>query len=156
MKKYPLFISLTVLVSLTQPVVSHAFNLPSLLSDEKKTEQQSPASPLIDSLSQSLGISSEQAAGGAGALLTQALGQMSKKNNNELNSLIPGMENLTNTLPGGLGALLNTSSDVSKIFTSLGLDPAMVSQFTPIIMKFLGEKGASSALLSELKGIWPK
>ncbi|MFD2179970.1 DUF2780 domain-containing protein [Veronia pacifica] len=136
-----------------------AFNMSDLMGEKDKSEQQAAANPLVDMLTQKLGINSKQAAGGAGAMLTQALGQLSDKNSNELNTLIPGMDGLTGGLPAGLGSMLNSSglsggSDVTKMFSSLGLDPALISQFAPVIMKFLGEKGASSALLGELKNIW--
>ncbi len=112
---------------------------------------------LVDSLTSGLGISSEQAAGGSAALLSMAKNQLSADQFGALTDKVPGL----NELLGGNGGLaasalsqVSNMEGVTKAFSSLGLSPDMISQFAPMILKFLGDQGVESSLLSSLQGLW--
>lgn len=125
----------------------------SLASSLSTKVAQQESSPLVDKLTQSLSVTPEQATGGAGALLALASNSLASKESNELTSLIPGMSQLKSSASGLLGTANNLSA-VNDVFSKLGLDPAMVSQFTPIILEYLTGQGASNNLLSSLGSLW--
>ena len=135
---------------------STAFSLSDLFggSDEQQTETTTAANPLTDLLSSQLGVSAEQAAGGAGALLSLASSQLSGDQATELSNIIPGADALTAAIPGGLGSMLSNMDTLNQAFNLLGMDADMVSQFIPIIMQFLGDQGASAGLLDTLGQVW--
>lgn len=112
---------------------------------------------LTSDISQQLNVKPSQAASGAGALLALAKNQLSSQNTQELNHLIPGISQLTNlNLSGGskLSSSISSLGQVNQVFTKLGLDPAMISQFAPIVLKYLGERNASSGLINSLSELW--
>lgn len=111
------------------------------------------SSPLVDALTNQLNVSPEQATGGAGALLALASSSLSESESSELGSLIPGMSSLSSAAPGLL-SMAGDMSAVTDIFSKLGLDPSMISQFTPVIMEYLTGEGASSGLLDSLGSLW--
>ncbi|WCE29448.1 DUF2780 domain-containing protein [Vibrio sp. SCSIO 43137] len=125
-------------------------SLAGTLTGEADTQN---SSPIVDMLSGQLGVSTQQATGGAGALLALASNSLSESDSSELSSLIPGMSALQNSAPGLMGMATNLSA-VNNVFSSLGLDPAMVSQFAPLILQYLTSQGASSGLLSSLGSLW--
>jgi len=53
-------------------------------------------------------------------------------------------------------ALGNVQSmgDVNEAFAALGMDSSMVSQFVPVILRYLGQQGAGGTALQSLSGIW--
>ncbi|EII2401603.1 DUF2780 domain-containing protein [Vibrio parahaemolyticus] len=110
------------------------------------------SSPLTELLTSQLPVSTEQAAGGSSALIALAQSQLSQQNSTELQSLIPGLSNLkgAQSLLGNIESL----SAVQSAFNALGLDPSMISQFAPVILGYLNEKGASEGLLKSLSGLW--
>lgn len=125
-------------------------SLAGTLTSQVETQNNSP---IVDMLSSQLGVSPQQATGGAGALLALASNSLSDSNSSELSSLIPGMSSLQNSAPGLMGMATNLTA-VNGIFSNLGLDPAMVSQFAPLILKYLTSQGASSGLLGSLGSLW--
>ncbi|EJG1830050.1 DUF2780 domain-containing protein [Vibrio parahaemolyticus] len=110
------------------------------------------SSPLTELLTSQLPVSTEQAAGGSSALIALAQSQLSQQNSTELQSLIPGLSNLkgAQSLLGNIESL----SAVQSAFNALGLDPSMISQFSPVILGYLNEQGASEGLLKSLSGLW--
>lgn len=68
--------------------------------------------------------------------------------------MIPGLDALTGSLPPGTSALLGNMDTINQVFSALGMDPSMVSQFIPVVMQFLGDQGASAGLLDNLGSIW--
>lgn len=127
--------------------------LSSLGSVVSEQLNQNVDSPIVDSLTNELNISPEQAAGGAGALLALASNSLSSSSNNELSQLIPGLSSMQNSIPG-LMAMATDNDAVSGIFSSLGLDPSLISQFTPIILQYLTSQNASGGLVDSLSAIW--
>lgn len=146
----------TLALSLTAAAPANAF-LSNLFGggDEKaSTEQATESNPLVGMLTDNLGISADQAAGGAGALLAMAGSGLSSSEHSELNSMIPGLESLTGSIPGGLSSMISNMDSVKAAFSALGLDPALISQFTPLITQYLTSQDASSGLLDSLTSLW--
>ncbi|HAS8400484.1 TPA: DUF2780 domain-containing protein [Vibrio vulnificus] len=108
-------------------------------------------SDLVSAIQNSTNVSSEQAIGGIGSLLALAQNSLSSNENNELSGLIPGFDSLQSS---GLTALISNNETVKSAFSALGLDPALISTFTPIILSVLQNQGASSGLLDSLSSIW--
>lgn len=106
---------------------------------------------LTGSLSDQLGVSSTQAATGAGALLSYAQNALSSENSQELSSLTGGFSSLDLSAITGS---FKTLESVQKVFSTIGLSPEMIEQFVPLIMQVLESQGASSSLLSGLSALW--
>ncbi|WP_299021471.1 DUF2780 domain-containing protein [uncultured Photobacterium sp.] len=135
---------------------SSAFSLSDLFggSDDKQPEASTASNPLTDILSSQLDVTPEQAAGGAGALLSLASSQLNGDQATELTQMIPGADALSAAIPPGLGGLLTNIDTINQVFSALGMDASMVSQFVPIVMQFLGDQGASAGLMQSLGTIW--
>ncbi|EGQ7757395.1 TPA: DUF2780 domain-containing protein [Vibrio vulnificus] len=106
---------------------------------------------IITAIQSSANISSEQAVGGVGSLLALAKNSLSSNESTELAGLMPGFDSLQSS---GLTALISNNDTVKSAFSALGLDPALISTFTPIILSALQNQGASSGLLDSLSSIW--
>lgn len=107
---------------------------------------------LVNQLTDQLGISTKQAAGGSAALLALAQENLSSENMKALSESVPGLDTLLNS-SDSLDSITNLSS-VKSVFEQLGLDSDMVSQFTPIIQSYLEGQGVDSSLLSALSSAW--
>ncbi|MCG9658454.1 DUF2780 domain-containing protein [Vibrio mediterranei] len=121
----------------------------SLLNSASQLAQTN--SLVVDNLVKELSISPQQAATGTGALLSLAKNQLGSGQGSELNSLIPGLSSLTNS---SLFSSVENMESVKNAFASVGLDPALISQFTPVILDYLGTQGASSGLMNSLGSLW--
>ncbi|MGR5503452.1 DUF2780 domain-containing protein [Vibrio sp. DNB22_10_4] len=108
-------------------------------------------SPVVNDLVDKLSVSPEQATTGVGALLSLAQSSLGSDQQNELSSLIPGMDALTSS---GLLSSIQDMDSVKSAFSSVGLDPAMISQFAPVVLEYLGSQGASSGLMDSLTSLW--
>jgi len=116
-------------------------------------------SGLVSSLTQKLGVSNEQATGGAGAILGYAKGKLSKEDYSTVSKAMPESDSLIKAAPkednmssklgsmtsalsgggesaGGLGALAGS-------FGKLGLSPDMAGKFLPVILEYANTKGGS-------------
>ncbi|PSW10490.1 hypothetical protein C9I98_25130 [Photobacterium sanctipauli] len=151
-----ILLAATVIGTLTAPISSSAFSLSDLFGggDEEAAQTAEAANPLTSLLSSQLGITPEQATGGAGALLSIASSQLGGDQASELAKIIPGADALADSLPPGMGALLGNMDTINQVFSALGMDPSMVSQFIPVVMQFLGDQGASAGLMESLGNIW--
>ncbi|MGF1786805.1 DUF2780 domain-containing protein [Photobacterium swingsii] len=148
---------LALLACLSFSTAANAFSFSDLFggSDEKtEAASETLSNPLTDMLTSQLGISNEQATGGAGALLALASKQLTGDQASELTSMIPGAEGLTGALPAGLGSMITNADSLNKVFSTLGMDPSMVSQFIPVVMQFMGDQGASAGLMEAVGKIW--
>lgn len=119
------------------------------------------AKTLVDSLSQDLGVSTTQAAGGAGALLAMAQSNLSPDQFSGILGKVPGLDSLLGGGGGeGGGALSSMLGKVSgmdgvkQAFGALGMSPDMIGQFAPKMLDFLGGKGVGGTALNALKGLW--
>ena len=113
--------------------------------------QQNESSSLADTLVKETSVTGEQALGGVGSLLALAQNSLSASDSQELSSLIPGTSTLESS---GLTSLLQSKGAVESAFSSLGMDPSLVTTFAPIILQVLQTQGASSSLLGSLGSIW--
>lgn len=107
---------------------------------------------LTEVLMQQLGVTQQQAQGGAGALLQLAESRMSAKDFTALSNSIPDMQSLLGAAPaaGVLG-----SGGMAGTFLQLGLTPDMVQKFIPTIVQYVEGTGGSAlatALRSALMG----
>lgn len=113
---------------------------------------------LTDTLVNKLGVSSAQAAGGAGAIFKAAQGQLDAGQFAQLSSAVPEMDSLLSAAPkpsastasliGGASSLLgdNASSygnlaNLASSFNDLNLSPDMVDQFVPVVVDYVKQRG---------------
>lgn len=123
---------------------------------------------LLDLLTSQLGISEDQAKGGAGALFNLAKEQLGNDDFRGIANAIPGMDDLLSAAPdgGGFGAAMGKLSamlggknqklgglaSLAGIFKGLGLDMDMVGKFVPVILSFVQAKGGAG-LREKLQGV---
>ncbi|WP_339616033.1 DUF2780 domain-containing protein [uncultured Gilvimarinus sp.] len=125
------------------------------LSDAVSNTQNSAnqASGLMSSLTDQLGISQTQAAGGTSALMALASNALSNDNAAMLKDIIPAGSGTGGGLASSLMGSITNMDGVASAFSKLGLDPAMINQFTPILMDYVSKNGGSE-LLGQLSSIW--
>lgn len=111
------------------------------------------SSELVNTLKSELGVSTTQAAGGAGALLALASNKLPADDSNELDGLSSQLGGLLNTAKSASGSL-DSMAAVKSAFEKLGLDNSMVEQYAPIVLDYLNKEGASSGLMDSLTGLW--
>lgn len=130
------------------------------------TLAKTPSPELVGMLTKELGVTPEQATGGAGALFGLAKSRLKPDEFSQVGAAVPGMDgmlkaapkpeggsalgSLGGALPGGAGGL----ASVAGAFKSLGLSPEMVSKFVPVLAQFVQAKGGAnvaSLLLSALQ-----
>lgn len=126
-------------------------------------DARAAGSELVQMLTKTLGVTSEQASGGAGALFNLAKSQLKSEDFSKVAAVVPGMDDLLKAAPkadgmasslgsmvpgsaGGMGAVLDQ-------FKALGLSSDMVGKFAPAITKFVETKGGST-LSSLLASVW--
>jgi hypothetical protein len=157
LKKF-LFVSSIYLLAPT----AGAFSLNDALSSgtqalSSTTEVSGEAQQLVGKLQDQLGVSEAQAVGGTGALLQLAQNQLGT---DTMSTLISETSGLSNLLGGGsslsesLLSNISSMSGVQPAFSALGMDSAMIQQFVPIVLGFLGEQGVGSSLLGQLQSLW--
>ena len=128
---------------------------------------------LTDTLVKNLGITTEQAQGGAGALFQLAKGNLDAGQFAELSKSIPEMNSLLNAVPkqskelsglvgnvsSALGGNSNTYGNLAGLastFNTLKLSPDMVDQFVPVVVDYVRAKSGdltSNMLQSALLGL---
>jgi hypothetical protein len=125
---------------------------------------------LLSALSQ-LDVTTEQAIGGAGAMLGLAKNQLSSTDYSELAKSVPGIDLLSGggelgVLSGLLGSSgkaagldnllgnVSNTNDLNSAFNALGMDTGMIGLFAPVLLKFFGQQGVGGSLLTNLGGIW--
>jgi len=114
---------------------------------------------LGDTLSKELGISSQQANGGAGAIFKAAQGSMSADDFASVSKSVPDMNTLLTSVPNagalsglsGLAALggdsaksLGSATALVSSFKDLGLSSDMIAKFTPIISDYVKKAGGDA------------
>jgi hypothetical protein len=117
-------------------------------------------SDLVGMLTSQLGVSEQQASGGAGSLLNFAKGQMGAGDFDVVSSTLPEVTSLVGAAPeassGALGSassLLGGSSSglgdvagVTSAFSDLGMSPTMVNEFVPVILEYTQSAGSEQAM----------
>lgn len=118
---------------------------------------------LVDMLTGSLDVNSDQASGGMGAIFNYVKNNVSTEQFSQLAKSLPGVESLVGQMPNvsklssseGLGGLLDKASeysdslksinDVKKQFEALGLKPEMISSFVSSAQSYLDTEQGQQA-----------
>ncbi len=127
------------------------------------SSNDSASTGLTKALTDKLGVTNEQAAGGSGAILGYAKSKLSPNDFNKVTEAVPEAPQLINAAPkqhklsnqvanlsGGndsVGGLASLTSSFSK----LGLSADMVTKFTPIVLDYVKSSGGE-ATMETLKG----
>lgn len=154
MKQFIATISLCVLAQASLAEQPKSLDLKSL-SDAVSSTQESAnqASGLMSSLTEQLGISQAQAAGGTSALMALANNALSDDNAAMLKGIIPAGSGAGGGLASSLMGSISSMDGVASAFSKLGLDPALINQFTPILLDYVSKNGGSE-LLGKLGSVW--
>jgi len=123
---------------------------------------------ILSMLTEQLGVTEDQAKGGAGAIFNLAKEKLGDADFGKVAEAVPGMEELLGAAParGGLAGLvgglasklgggagkLGSLASLAGGFKDLGLDSGMVGKFIPIILSFVQSKGGDS-IKSLLAGV---
>lgn len=131
---------------------------------------------LVKLLTDQLGVTEKQAAGGAGSLFQMAQKGLSKNQFDKVSESLPGISQLISAAPDvsasssglsgkmggaaeGLGSLKKTAENVNRLntvknqFSKLGLDEGMVTKFIPLILEYANSQ-AGETVMKLLKGVW--
>ena len=98
-------------------------------------------------LTSQLGVTSNQAMGGVGSILSLAKERLPSMDFMSLTKLIPGAETYMNTARN-LGAVTGPIGDragLTSAFSRLGMGPDMVPKFTQVFSDFVGKAGGQPA-----------
>jgi hypothetical protein len=123
---------------------------------------------ILNMLTDQLGVTEEQAKGGAGAIFSLAKEKLGDGDFSKVAEAIPGMDDLLGAAPasgglagmvGGLASKLGGGAEklaglasLAGGFKALGLDSGMAGKFIPIILSFVQSKGGDS-IKSLLAGV---
>ena len=132
-----------------------------------QTTVQAGGPDLVQMLTSQLGVSGEQATGGAGAIFGYAKDNLSVDDFSTIAKGIPAMDDLLAMAPepenssalGKAGSMLGADTSLGGMaglassFESLGLDAGMVSRFVPIVSDYVGSVSGDQAM-SLLKGLF--
>ncbi|MCH9639359.1 MAG: DUF2780 domain-containing protein [Betaproteobacteria bacterium] len=117
---------------------------------------------LVDTLVSKLGVSQQQALGGAGSIFQLAQGNMDPQSFTTLSQSIPGMDDMLNAAPvmpesvtnltGGLSSLVGDSNNslgnlatLTNSFQQLDLSPDMVGKFIPVVTEYVSNTSGQVA-----------
>src|SRR5690554_6296131 len=119
-------------------------------------EVSGEAQQLLGLLEGQLGVTETQAVGGTSALLQLAKNDLGSDAMSTLTSQAPGLSSLlgAGSMSQGLLSGISSMDGVQSAFSALGMDSAMIQQFVPILMGFLGDQGVGSSLLGQLQSLW--
>ncbi|PSJ16671.1 DUF2780 domain-containing protein [Nitrosomonas supralitoralis] len=123
---------------------------------------------LVDILSHRLGVSPQQALGGAGAIFQMAQSNMDPQAFASISRSVPGMDSMLSAAPamsnlsGNLSSLMGDKSNtlgnaaaLAASFQQLNLSPDMIGQFVPVITNYVSKasgQAAANLLQSALTG----
>lgn len=91
------------------------------------------SNPLIKNITSSLGVTPTQAVGGTAAILNDAKTSMKPSDYASLTQQMPQLGTLMSAAPTGIMGSGTTESQ----FSALGMDPSMISKFTPLILQYI-------------------
>ena len=122
---------------------------------------------LVDLLSSQLGVSKNQAEGGAGSIFQLTKQNLSVEDFSSIAKAVSGIDRMISAAPkiedssstlGGISSMMGSSSNklggmagLKNSFNKLGLTGDMVNKFTPIILDYVKNKGGEHAM-TLLKG----
>lgn len=121
---------------------------------------QAQTSDLVGMLTSQLGVSEQQASGGAGSLLNFAKGQMGSGDFDVVSSALPEVDGLMDAAPEASSGVLGSGSSllggstgglgdmagVAGTFSDLGMSPEMVNEFVPVILEYTQSAGSEQAM----------
>ena len=101
-------------------------------------------SALVGLLTSQLGVSKQQALGGAGAIFSVAQDNMSATDFTALSQSVPGIGRMLSAVPdtGGSGG----DDLIGTAFNALGMESGMVRQFMPIILGYVQNQGGNQVM----------
>lgn len=118
------------------------------------------AMDLVGMLTKNLGVSQQQAEGGAGSIFNVASQNMSAADFTKVTEAMPEVTSLMNAAPkaeagsgtvGGLSSMLTKGgtsmgalSELAGSFSTLGLGGDMVGKFIPIVLEYAQSKGGDT------------
>ncbi|MBK1885105.1 DUF2780 domain-containing protein [Marinobacter sp. DY40_1A1] len=119
-------------------------------------EASAEAQQLLGLLEDQLGVTETQAVGGTSALLQLAKNDLGADAMSAITNKAPGLTSLLGAggMSQGLLSGISSMDGVQSAFSALGMDSAMIQQFVPIVMGFLGDQGVGSSLLGQLQSLW--
>lgn len=120
---------------------------------------------LVDLLSSQLGVTKDQAEGGAGSIFQLAKQNLSVEEFSSIAKAVPGIDQMIGAVPkmegsssslGNISSMMGSSklggmAGLTSSFEKLGLSGEMVNKFTPIILDYVKNKGGEHAM-NLLKG----
>jgi hypothetical protein len=120
---------------------------------------------LVDLLSSKLGVTKDQAQGGAGSIFQLAKQNLSVKDFSSIAKGVPGIDQMIGAAPkvegsssslGKISSMMGSNklggmAGLTSSFEKLGLSGDMVGKFTPIILDYVKNKGGEHAM-NLLKG----
>jgi len=109
---------------------------------------------LTNILMSQLGVTQQQALGGAGAVFQAAKAKMAPQAFSNLSQSVPGMSDMLAAAPqvsqplsgvtsmvGGASSTVNTMTSLATSFQQLNLSPSMVNQFIPVVVDYVKNTG---------------
>ena len=124
---------------------------------------------IVDSLVSQLGVTNEQATGGAGAIFDYGKRNLEPEDFATVADGIPDMDDLLSAAPdlgesdsalgklGGImgdkGGSLGAMASLAGSFESLGLDAEMAQKFLPVVLDYVESTGGEQAM-GLLKGLF--
>ena len=129
------------------------------------TASSASADGLLDALTGQLGVTAEQASGGAGSLFGLAKNNLSNEHYSQIASVVPGIEEMIASVPasGNSGSVAAVASmlggdssagnlaSLASTFGDLGMESNMIGKFMPIILDYLQSEGGQ-AVMELMKG----
>ena len=120
---------------------------------------------LVDLLSSKLGVTKDQAAGGAGSIFQLAKQNLSGKDFSSVAKAVPGIDQMMGAAPkvegsssslGKISSMMGSNklggiAGLTSSFEKLGLSGNMVGKFTPIILDYVKNRGGEQ-VMNLLKG----
>jgi Protein of unknown function VcgC/VcgE (DUF2780) len=145
------------------PSMGSAAGMAGTVAGTAPVAAQAPS--LVSILVQKLGITPQQATGGAGSIFSMAKQSMSPTSFGQVSQAVPGMSQLLSAAPssgvpssgaGGLmgsavsllggGSGLGNMAALAGSFQSLGLNSGMMGKFIPVILQYVQAQGGSGTM----------
>ena len=169
MKKLIILLTISALSSSAMAEETSWFDSLKNLVGMEETKEQSVEMPstdgLVNMLTSSLNVDTEQASGGMGAIFNYVKNNVSAEQFSQLAKSLPGVDALVGQMPdvskssakssSGLGGLLDKASEysdslksinnVKKQFEALGLKPEMITSFVSSAKTYLDSEQGQGA-----------
>ena len=127
-----------------------------LLSGCAEMQAMGGSDVLVNLLTSQLGVTSNQATGGVGSILSLAKEKLSGMDFNTLSKLIPGAETFMKAAKesGAVTGTIGDQAGLQSAFSRLGMGSDLVGKFSGVLSDFVGKAGgepAKTLLASVLK-----